>query len=157
MPRIYKRETLVQRLDKYTDKTPGQGPQGDCWGWTGCTVNGYGSLGPVKRETGTRRAHRIRYELVYGAIKEGLFVLHTCDNRSCTNPDHLELGSQADNLRQMAVRERTGNRKLTNQQAIDIKALWDQGWTLKIIARKYGIDPSTAHSVIRKRKAWKHL
>ena len=43
-------------------------------------------------------AHRKAYELAYGAIPKGLLVRHKCDNRICINPDHLEIGTQRQNL-----------------------------------------------------------
>jgi hypothetical protein len=67
-----------------------------CWGWTGSAHDyGYGVL-PYKTEK--IRAHRFSYSHFVGEIPKGLFVLHKCDNPPCTNPNHLFLGTNLDNI-----------------------------------------------------------
>lgn len=76
-----------------------------CWDWTGSLNHGYGQLSRG-RGVSPYSAHRLSYELTYGAIPEGLHVLHRCDNRRCVRPSHLFLGSQADNNADMRAKGR---------------------------------------------------
>lgn len=67
-----------------------------CWSWRGTLSNGYGRLGDGRHNL--IPAHRISYEIHKGPIPEGLEVDHTCRNRQCTNPDHLEAVTQRINI-----------------------------------------------------------
>jgi hypothetical protein len=79
----------------------------DCWEWTGCrTALGYGRFGIGKRVV---KAHRRAWELVNGAIPDGLWVLHKCDNPPCVNPSHLWLGTDAENQHDMSAKGRNHN------------------------------------------------
>ena len=73
----------------------------DCWGWSGSTSGaGYGQ---VERWEGNQRhrtyAHRMSLQIHGVDIPEGMVVLHSCDNPPCTNPRHLRVGTQLDNMR----------------------------------------------------------
>ena len=83
-----------------------------CWLWMGARdPDGYGSFRVGSRGT---HAHRIAYALKVGHIPPGLSVLHRCDNPPCVRPDHLFLGTQLDNVNDMAkkgrARKATGDR-----------------------------------------------
>lgn len=75
-----------------------------CWNWTGSARNGYGC---INTPSGTEYAHRLSYIWHSGEIPDALVVRHRCDNRLCVRPDHLELGSKADNSRDMVERGRS--------------------------------------------------
>lgn len=76
----------------------------DCWLWKGMVDRkGYGKFRMHSRFIGT---HRVSYMLHKGAIPEGMWVLHHCDNPSCVNPSHLYLGTQIDNERDKVQRNR---------------------------------------------------
>lgn len=70
-----------------------------CWEWLGSTQKGYARLEwKGKNEAGSR----VAFMLQYGPIPEGKHVLHDCDNPLCINPDHLRLGTHADNMRDIS-------------------------------------------------------
>ena len=88
-----------------------RGGPDDCWPWEGRTVGaGYGTIGIGRRGEGSMLAHRLAWVLERGPIPKGLNVLHSCDNPPCCNPAHLFLGTQGDNMRDMAAKGRDRHR-----------------------------------------------
>lgn len=76
-----------------------------CWLWTGEASShfGYGRLHVNGRRT---RAHRYSWELHNGAVPEGKFLLHSCDNPRCVRPEHLRVGTQRENMADKTARGR---------------------------------------------------
>lgn len=67
-----------------------------CWNWLASKdVDGYGNF--YSEDLNERRAHRASYKLFIGDIPKGLFILHSCNNPSCCNPNHLRIGTAQDN------------------------------------------------------------
>lgn len=123
-----------------------------CWNWVGSTTpKGYGQFSLNGKRYS---AHRYFYEQNVGLIG-GLFVCHKCDNRRCVNPDHLFLGTHEDNMRDMAIKERMGNSKLTAEMAKRIRAMSTEGVSPRQIACIFSVGISTIADVV-KGKTWRH-
>jgi hypothetical protein len=136
-------------------------PNSGCWLWTGAISKaGYGSIATYKDgKTGHIYAHRQSFEMASKtSIPKGLCVLHKCDVRCCVNPDHLFLGTLADNIRDMdskgrrvnmpSLGEKHGRAKLTNIQTDEIRDSNDSGVSL---AEKYGVSTTTISKIRRKK------
>lgn len=80
-----------------------------CWEWQGGRDE-YG-YGVVRVKGRNMRAHRAMWEVTYGPITLGLFVLHSCDNPPCIRPDHLMLGTQRANIQDMLAKGRRPSRR----------------------------------------------
>lgn len=137
-------------------------PNSGCWLWTASiTPKGYGH---ISAGYSLKMAHRVSWELHKGAIPDGMLVCHKCDVRSCVNPDHLFLGTSADNTADMmakgrhrppapVVGEKNHSAKLTQDQAIEILAAEE---TQTELAKKFNISQSLVSS-IRTRQSWNHI
>ncbi len=75
-----------------------QKSRSECWPWISPSVHkfGYGLLYDGKKQT---TAHRVAYQLIFGALSSESCVLHHCDNPACCNPWHMFIGSKGDNIR----------------------------------------------------------
>jgi hypothetical protein len=141
-----KRGTIADRFARYVERSAC-----GCWNWNGAQDgHGYGHLNvrgkPIK-------AHRISYELNVGPIPEGLFILHSCDNRRCVNPAHLSVGDAADNSRDMAIKERSRTTVLT---ADDVRAIRQSNLSHAELGRKYGVTYQ-AIAYARSGATWAHI
>lgn len=131
----------------------------ECWEWTGHTVSGYGVL---YIDGKSWKAHRYSYFLAHGECPAGLDVCHSCDNPPCVNPDHLFLGSEADNMRDMREKgrsargERHPDAKLTNEAVTAMRVLRSAGRTVRSLAAEYGVEESVASRAIAGR-TWRHI
>lgn len=128
-----------------------------CWEWQGSKLkSGYGSVAWYGEKP---RVHRLFYSLWKGEIEPGLCVCHTCDNIICVNPEHLFLGTPADNVKDKVNKNRqakgvaTGRTKLTQEQVLEI---YKTKGSARAIAKIYGISHNHV-LYIKKNKTWKHL
>jgi hypothetical protein len=96
-------KTLKERFDLQVDKSA------DCWEWVGSKIpQGYGH---IHHNHADIYAHRASWIIYYGEIPNGLCVLHRCDNPSCVNPEHLFIGTIADNMHDRDAKGRNNKGK----------------------------------------------
>jgi hypothetical protein len=100
---------------KYIEKRSEPCPATGCWLWTGQTdKHGYGQYRLFAKDK-WHKAHRESLKAFKQVNLDGLGALHTCDNKTCVNPDHLYAGSQKDNVRDMINRGRNKNGSVKKQ------------------------------------------
>lgn len=141
---------------------------GDCWMWTAArTSEGrYGAFAINQRK---HQAHRAAWFFATGHLPVvGEVICHRCDNTLCVRFDHLFLGTQADNLRDMREKgrdeatqiARTGvnnhNARLNPEAVRDARRRRAQGQSVRDIATVYGVTPSAMRQAID-RLTWKHV
>lgn len=152
---IRSKKPISDRFWEKVKKTPG------CWEWVGSKTRlGYGIFNMGGRKI---LAHRLGYELQVGPISKNIDVLHNCDNPPCVRGDHLFLGTQIDNVRDMDKkgRRRTADHsgennpmsKLTREQVVQIREN-PNGYTRYRLSKIFGVEWSTIDR-IQKRKLWK--
>ena len=130
-----------------------------CWLYPGApTCDGYIRISVGSRKDKSRRrvlVHRLSYQMFTGPIGRGLLVCHSCDTPNCIRPDHLFLGTDADNARDSQYKGRK-RKRLTDIEVRAIRRLYDQGVLLRQIAKVYDITESMV-SRIGRCLAWKHI
>lgn len=159
---LSKQEKELPRFWEKIEKTE------TCWNWKAHKLKkGYGHFHSKGKEI---LAHRYSYELHKGKIPENLFVLHSCDNPSCVNPDHLWLGTKKDNRNDCESKGReklfgnkeakkgteNDNNKLSESEVLMIRSLKKEGKTFEELARKFSINRITVQQIVY-RKTWKHI
>ena len=121
-----------------------------CWEFRGSrNPQNYGSMHFRMK---TQGAHRWAYEAWVGPIPAGFLVRHKCDNPPCINPDHLEIGTHADNNQDTAERKRGHNQKLTPADRETIKQTYFQGGvTQKELSESYNVSVATISDAIHRK------
>lgn len=108
----------IPAIERFLQKVSPE-PNSGCWLWLGAMgKNGYGSFGPGGRYGSTKRAHKFSYEHFIGKVPSGLVIRHACDVKLCVNPDHLIVGTQAENLEDAFVRGRRKRKAVEALRAI---------------------------------------
>jgi hypothetical protein len=140
-----------REIEKFWRHVDIQGPD-DCWNWMGCKQKPAKTkqlpYGWFFRETPHQPkqlgAHRVSKMIELGGpIPDGLHVLHRCDNASCVNPAHLELGTHQENMLQRAER---GRGPFVMTAAARATILRERMTVPEIVAR-FGVHSSTASLV----------
>lgn len=161
---------LAIRFNRFVQRTD------SCWVWTGSTWRGYGQFGMNRR---SYRAHRIAWLIAHGSWPSGVCVCHSCDNRACVNPDHLWLGTNADNVADRHAKgrdarnfgDRNGARirpekmsrgtsnaaaKINSDAVRAIRYACNHGARQVDLAATYGVNQTTISAICR-RKIWSHV
>lgn len=150
-------------MDRFWSKVD---KSGDCWEWTAHkTSKGYGTF---KFYGFSMRAHRVALILKGVDVPEDMYVCHHCDNPGCVNPDHLFVGTPADNMRDMVAKGRgrfvipdsvggaNGNAKLCDLDIPRIRDMIACGETNIDIGQWFNVHHATI-SNIRVGKNWNHI
>lgn len=143
------REVFLSRIEKM--------PSG-CWHYD---MRGTGRRTIVSTENGGMIAHRYSYELHVGPIPAGLWVLHSCDNGVCVNPEHLRIGTPKDNSQDMVQRKRNRvgsrhpNAKLSESQVREIRAKYARGLG-SVLGVEYGVSNAVICGIANG-KTWRHV
>lgn len=147
----YNKLSLKERLLNKIER------RGDCWIWIGTKhPRGWGN---IRHHGKWMKAYRASYEVHHGQIPEGNVVMHSCDNPSCINPEHLSLGTQHDNVHDMLNKGRANpcrgenhpKAKLTATQVTEIRARYQPGkyrHGAGALAREYGVSKPSIQAIL---------
>lgn len=146
-----------------------------CWLWTANNDGRYGLFGVSSRRT--IGAHRFAWTLTRGPIPAGMQVCHRCDVPLCVNPDHLFLGTAAENIADKVAKGRQARgdsqwtrkypdrvprgaarltAKLTDADVRAMRVAFAGGESMASLARRYAVSHPTAASAVRG-KTWRHV
>lgn len=131
--------------------TDTRGPYDGCWEWTGGCIAGYGTTHVDGKKV---LVHRAVYSAIYGPLDADDCVLHRCDNPPCFRPDHLFLGTKADNTGDMIAKGRN-RRKLTEDDVRAIRARYPDE-TTRALGEKFGVHSGQISRIVR-RISWQHV
>ncbi len=146
---------ISERFWEKVEKTDG------CWLWRGhVSPEGYGKIWGGRELGIPTGAHRVSYEIHKGEIPKGMVVMHSCDNRGCCNPDHLSLGTDADNARDKVAKGRHSfgarryNAKLDDAKVRHIRT--SPEIKTADFVRMYGVSQSVITNA-RNGVTWRHV
>lgn len=135
-------------------------PFHECWEWIGNKNHfGYGRIQMSKK---THKAHRLSWELHHKQkVPDGMFVCHSCDNPGCVNPEHLWIGTAAENNKDRNRKGRANmpkghihwKKKLNETDITEIRSS-------TLSSRKLGQIYHVSHKnilAIKNGKTWKHV
>jgi len=138
---------------------------GECWKWVGAIFSAdkpYGQF-TIQGDVSVR-AHRVSWSISNGRIPDGMHICHRCDNPPCVRPDHLFLGTDLDNVRDMIAKGRMrkaggeGHPKarLNDVAVRAIRHMYRRGVTTERIAAAYGMSETAIRYAARGRN-WRFV
>lgn len=143
-------EADILRFWGMVDKGP------DCWLWTGSLLGPYGSLWAQGKR---RLAHRISWIITHGKVGSNDLICHHCDTPPCVRPDHLFMGSPADNAQDAAKKDRTlyGSRNPASKlNEISVREIFLQYHEKRIsitrLASSYGVSDRAIFLIVTRKK-----
>src|SRR6266446_2444270 len=150
---------IEKRFWSYVNKNgpipPHRPSLGQCWVWSRRgDGNGYGRLTYNRK---VYKAHVVSVMLKGIVIPRGMIVCHRCDNRACVRPPHLFIGTQADNTRDMFLKnrdnilrgEKSGRAKLTDDEVLEIGTIYATGkYTQSEIAAMFGVSRAWINLIV---------
>jgi hypothetical protein len=135
---MYTKQTIERFLSRVSKQSSG------CWYFTGfLDEGGYGSFSAGNK---TWRAHRYSFTVFKVDIPDGMGVHHTCDNPQCVNPDHLWVGTQAENNADKVAKGRHNgwnrktphpSQKLSKDQ---VRTIRECSTSAGILAKEFGVS-----------------
>ena len=154
-----------ERFFQFVEK----GNQNECWLWTGGRSNGKGGKRNIRRAAfwingTTMHASRAAW-IIFRGDPEDRWVLHTCDNHLCVNPNHLYLGDRFDNAQDRVNRspnsfvkgEAHSQAKLTGDDVSEIKNKYKpHRYSQQRLANEYGVTRTTIQQIVEGR-SWRHI
>lgn len=130
---------------------------GDCWNWTGTLwFTGYGRYNYRDKSW---KAHRLAWIFSGNQLSDSQCLLHACDNRRCCNPDHLFIGTRADNNLDKVRKGRQSkgeDYKRTRLTTEDILRIRASDIPIHDLCEEYDISWSHINNIQHRRK-WKHV
>ena len=157
---IESRDTYGELLKKI-DRSSGDN---GCWPYTGrLSSTGYGVIDINKRPF---LAHRLMYMLIHyegEPLPQGKVVCHSCDNPTCCHPDHLWLGTQGDNIRDMYAKGRKITPSVVGSNVhtaklgdADVRSIRASDLPDVALSKQFGVSPTQIRN-IRYRRHWRHV
>jgi hypothetical protein len=155
-------EIVPRYVERYWDRvqvTPA------CWLWTRSRSHSGEGYGLMRIGPGNGKmiyVHRLSYVIHYGNFDEDLKVRHKCDNPICSNYMHLELGTQADNMRDAYLRNRMARgeslrqTKLTEAGVAELRQMWRDGASERKIALHFDVARRTIKEALLG-QTWRHI
>lgn len=157
----YSIQPSASMLDRFMSNVIPEALSG-CWIWHGALHSqfGYGAFKLGDRKSPVMTAHRASFLINKGDIPVGNVVRHICDNPSCVNPDHLEVGTHKDNANDKVVRgrqpkgEKAYNARATDSLVIEMRKLPRKEGIALAVER--GISRQAASDIMSNR-TWRFL